>query len=300
MVTVFLGFALLASAMIANKVALVHIPTILFVAIRMLGAGCLLIAYYWGKTHRIKWSYFKYDLPVLLSISVFTTLIPSIFKAYALKHMIAAKFSLLGSIDPFITALYSYILWQERLDFKKIVGMLLGFVGVIIMLGTTAAQESSLYVFNMLSYPELAAVAAPLLGRIGWMLVQKLVRADRYTPAEINGITMASSGFAALLLSYPTESWQIHWGTQWFGVAIALLYTIIVGNIIALTMYATFLKHYSATFISLAGFSVNFFVAIYGWMLLGEIPPYNFFIAALIMLAGLMVFYSTEMKRLTA
>jgi drug/metabolite transporter (DMT)-like permease len=293
-----LYFALFSSAVIANKIALAYLPPAMFVAARMLGAGILLLAYYWRRSHRISWRYFKHDIPILLCISLLTTLIPSIFKAYALKHMIAAKYSLLGSIDPFVTALYAYLLFSEKLTFQKICGMFLGFISLIVMLLATSPDEQNLLVFNTLSYPELAALAALMLGRIGWMLVQKLVRAERYTPGELNGLTMFASGMAALAISYPTESMTLLTGHQWGVMIAALLYTIVVGNVIALTMYAYFLKKYSSTFVSLAGFSINFYVAFYGWILLHEIPPLQFFIAAALMLLSLVIFYSPSWARM--
>jgi len=296
MIAVFVGFALLASAMIANKIALLSLSPTLFVAIRMLGAGFLLLAYYWGRTDRVRWSYFKHDIWLLLSISILTTLIPSLFKAYALKHMISAKFSFLGSVDPFITAFYAYLLWGERLTGAKIVGMLLGLISLLIMFWAVAPQEANLLVFGRISYPELAALAAPLLGRIGWMLIQYLIRKERYTAGQVNGLTMSMSGIAAFIISYATEAWILPTPTPWVSLSAAMIYTIVVGNIIALTMYAYFLKYHSATFLSLAGFSVNFFVALYGWLLLGEVPPVHFYSAAAVMILALIVFYAQEIR----
>lgn len=297
MIAIFLGFALLASAMIANKVALFSFPPILFVAVRMVGAGLILLAYQWRKSERLHWRYLKIDVAMLLAISLLTTLIPSIFKAHALKHMISAKFTLFGSIDPFITALYAYVLYRERLTWSRLLGMFIGFAGLLILIFSTSFSQEHLPVFGVFSYPELAALAAPLLGRMGWMLVQKLLRRERYTAPEINGVTMLISGICAFVVSAGTESWHIECVQSPLIIISAIVYTIIVGNVIALTMYADFLKHHSATLISLAGFSVNFFVAFYGWVLLAEIPPISFFIAALVTFIGLLIFYAAELRR---
>ena len=209
--------------------------------------------------------------------------------------MLSAKFSLLGSIDPFVTAFYAYILWREQLTINQIIGMVLLFISLIFLITTISPSEGNL-IFNVFSYPELAALAAPMLGRIGWLLVQHLLRSERYTAGEINGLTMFGSGASALMLSYPTESWAIALGFQWPTVSFAMLYTIVVGNIIALTMYAKFLKTHSAVFVALAGFSVNFFVVFYGWLLLGEIPPPSFFIALVVMFIGFYIFHAPSLK----
>lgn len=299
MIIIFIGFALLSSAMVANKVALLYMQPALFVGIRMAAAGLILTMHQWHKTNRFTWYHLRPDIIVLLCISLLTTLIPSLFKAYALQHMISAKFSFFGSIDPFITAIYAYAWWHERLSLTKIAGMLVGFFGLMILLfSTSLASPSSL--FSAFSYPEVAALAAPMLGRIGWMLVQSLLRKERYTAPEINGITMLVSGIFSLGLAYATNQYTIVCDNHEFMLIGAMIYTIIIGNVIALTMYAHFLKHHTATFISLAGFSINFFVAFYGWLLLGEIPPLHFFVACAITFLGLLLFYADEIRKRTS
>jgi len=49
-----------------------------------------------------------------------------------------------------------------------------------------------------------------------------------------------------------------------------LIYTVIGGNLIGFTLYSHLLKKHSATFVSLAGFSMPLFVYFFGWLILGE------------------------------
>lgn len=324
MFDVFLGFAFLASATMANKYALYSLTPTFMVALRMLGAGLILFFYYRKSTHRLSYSYFKKDIPLLLFISLLTLFIPSLCKAYALQNMLASKASFFGSLDPFVTSIYAYLFFREKLSIKKILGILLGFTGMIVILISRApASEQALKAFSVFSYPEIAALIAMAVGRLGWMFVQKLIRNEKYTGAELNGLLMTLSGIIALIIPF---LWAIAsaiirffapvWAPAYhlsdaigmfhlnpeseFGMLALLFfiaYTILVGNVIGYTMYANFLKIYSITFISLAGFSVPMYTYLFD-AILGNPISYMFLVAAAITFAGLMIFYLDDINRI--
>src|ERR1700733_1271524 len=324
MFDVFLGFAFLASATVANKYALFVLSTSLMVGIRMLAAGLILFAFYYHKSHRLKFSYFKHDAVLLLGVTLLTMLVPALFKAYALKNMLSSKAAFLASLDPFVTAIYAFFFWSEKLTVKKIVGITLGFVGTFILICFQTGNEPMAW--SIFSYPEIAALLAMAIGRLGWMFVQQLVRSERYTAGEINGLLMTISGIMAfiapfvlaafsLLLSYipiintfiPVYSFtdaSHYLVLQNLSccnppmIIFAIAYTIIIGNVIGYTMYANFLKHHSATFVSLAGFSVPLYVYLFGNILLGEPLSLIFLVASAITFVGLMIFYQDEIKRM--
>ena len=75
----------------------------------------------WGRIR----SYFS----LLVLTALFTTFFPSNLKAYALAHMPSSKMAFFGTLDPFVTALYSYAMHKERLTARKWIGMILGVCG---------------------------------------------------------------------------------------------------------------------------------------------------------------------------
>ncbi len=327
MFDVFFGFALLATSTVANKYALAVLPLSLMVGLRMFGAGIILLAYYRKKTHRLKFEYFKHDLGILLLVSLLTMLIPALFKAYALKNMLASKSAFIASLDPFVTALYSYLLWKEHLTYKKIIGIILGFSGTLILLfSTTKGAEQNLMAWSIFSYPEIAAFLAMAIGRMGWMIVQQLLKKERYSAGELNGLLMTSSGVMAfspilfetlmLILSYipgigplitQAQLYDTHnflhlnmnCAVNYYLIIFAVLYTIVLGNVIGYTMYASFLRHHSATFVALAGFSVPLYVYLFSNLLLGEPLSINFLYASAITFVGLLIFYQDEIAKIS-
>ncbi|MEX0672326.1 MAG: DMT family transporter [Candidatus Babeliales bacterium] len=316
MFIVFFAYACMASAFVTNKMLLSYLSPSLLVGLRMLAAGLALI-FFNSNSKRFTWGYIKKDLFHLTSIVLFTTSIPSVLKAYALKHMLTFKVSLIWSFDPFITAFYAYLIWHERLNWNKVLGISIAFLGV---LGTLIAQspgEDALMISTVISYPEIAAIIAMMLGRLGWMTVQYLLRKERYTPVEVNGITMTASGVLTLTWVFfinpfidacffsnspslalfwqqicelvSTSFTQIRALSDWkaFGL---LVYTIWIGNFIGYTMYARALKSYSATLVSLAGFSYPIIAAILAYFALGESITWQFALAAIVIFIGLLVF----------
>ncbi len=296
MLIVFLTFALLASAITVNKLILATLPPVLAVATRMLVAGVIIIGYcLYKKSERIKLNYLKQDLIVILGVALLTTFVPSILKSFALKNMLSSKVTLLGSIDPFVTAVYSYFLFNEKLTLNKLLGIIVAIIGLSILVLSTTNTEIGVSSFGVLSYPEIAMFLSVAISRYGWMIVQMLLKRERYTPLELNGVTMTITGIVATIASVTQETMpeisQIN-----FRLIGLIAYTVFVGNIIAYRLYGKILKEHTSTLIALSGFSVPIFVYIYGLLFLGEQWSNVFVISAIITLAGLLIFYKEDIK----
>jgi drug/metabolite transporter (DMT)-like permease len=233
----------------------------------------------------------------------------------------------LASLDPFVTALYAFLFWGERLSRKKIIGIILGFTGTLILLISSSTGENQLIAWSIFSYPEIAALLAMAIGRIGWMLVQQLLRKNRYTPPEANGLLMTISGILAFVTPFMWAATNVILekipvvrgyfapytfadATQFLHVAVtpqtnlriiafAVLYTIVIGNVIGYTMYAHFLKRHTATFVSLAGFSVPLYVYLFSNVLLGEPLTVSFLYASCVTFIGLLIFYQDEINQIS-
>ena len=153
MFDILFACALLASGTTANKILLQYMPVPFFVGLRMLLSGSFLFLGIFKKSTHLSLSYIKKDWFKLLLITCCTTFLPSLFKAYALQHMPLQKASLLASFDPFVAALYGYILLQEKLGFQKFLGMCVGFSGIVLLLFSSSYPQSLLTAYGMFSWP---------------------------------------------------------------------------------------------------------------------------------------------------
>jgi len=281
MIDIIGSFALLASAIVANKICLRYMPPSLFVMLRMLCAGIILfIIVFWlhkkNKTNlpgRIR----AHILPLTLA-AFFTTFLNSLLKSYALSHMAAAKASALGALDPFITAIFAYMLWNEKLRPLQWLGIGCAIIGTFVLTLSTTPLEEMLGWWSIISLPELAQISAVAISRYGWIMLQSMLKKSTFTPLEINAVIMIIGGLFSLISTIS----GIDGGFLWYGGPLftfmgTFIYTVIIGNIFVYTLYAMILKKYSSSFVSVASLSVPLFVALFGYSVLKEIPSWHFF-----------------------
>lgn len=315
MLLAFLAFGLMASAISVNKILLYSMKPELLVGIRMSIAGALLGFYLLLRPHeRLGLKSLKKYIPQLLFIALFTTYFNSNLKAYALAHMASAKMAFFGMLDPFVTALYSFFFFKERLSVEKIIGILLACVGVIVLHSGSLSSTAAFWQLLSFSYPEFAAFWAIVLSRFGWLQAQQLLKQGFVNPLQLNSLIMLIGGCLSLITAFFRNQTAIisfqeislspvqNLLQEINGLEILaglLTYTIIVGNIGGYMLYAHALKMHSALFISLASFSIPLSVAFLGWLFLGEHLSISFFIACAITFIGMIVFYKDERTTLS-
>lgn len=299
MLSLVTPFFCLATGISANKMIYFHVGPMFFTAIRLLISGLLMtsfISYNSGKDgikNLLKRVY--HDLPYILVITCLTTLIQSLLKAYALANTLSSKVALIGSLDPFITALFCWMFWDQRLVWQQWLGITIGFCGsAILILGKTDLMYPE-QLFGLVSYAELAALASFMMSRLGWMQIQKLLKHNRYTSEEINAITQTLGGLGSLFVVRALEpaSWctPINWTWELVGL---IFYTIIIGNVLGYNLYGKALKKFSSPLVSIVGLLIPIIVYIIGVLFIGE-PMYGNFLVSLGCIAiALALFYSHE------
>jgi drug/metabolite transporter (DMT)-like permease len=306
-------YMVFASTFTIAKAALSYTTPIFLIAVRMLIGGGLLLAYqYWYnyKQWRFRWS----DVSILLQVSFFEYYTAFIFECWALQWVSSSKACLIFNLSPFITALISFFLLHERLTRKKMAGLIIGFLGFIPILSATTAYENlagSLFGFSM---PEISLLGAVFCASYGWIILRETQKRG-YAIVMINGLTMTTAGFAALLTSFILEGFPTinppqscvgatlpllcsSFGIYGAGIIMFMAYTlalVILAHIIGFNLYGYLLERYSTTFVSFAGFVTPLFAALFGWMFLCEKIGISFFLTMAIVFWGLLLFYQDEL-----
>lgn len=294
MIDMFITFALLASGNVANKFLLKSMSPELLVGIRMSVSGLLILLFSVYNSPRLRWSHIRNDISIILVIAVITTLLPALLKAFALSYMVASKQMLLGSIDPFITAGYAYLLWREPLSWRQAIGMVVGCIGVGISAISSSPTEHIWGEWLIFSLPEIAVLLAVSLGRYGWMIVQSMLRKGRYLPHELTALSMFISGILSLSLSIIRGKTVLFTGPAPDHFISIILYTTFIGNIAGYTGYSYCLRHHSATVVSLTGLMMPPLVAFFAACVGLETLSLNFFIAMAFVTLGMVIFYSNK------
>ncbi len=149
----------------------------------------------------------------------------------------------------------------------------------------------------MFSWAEIAVLGAVITSVYGWILLRQLVRDGDCTPTMANGLSMLVGGVFSLAHSYAFEIWDPIPVTEFFAFAECTILLIIISNLICYNMYGALLNRFSATFMSFAGFTTPIFTAIFGWIFLGEMVTWQYYLSLAIVFPGLLIFYQEELQR---
>lgn len=320
MILILILYMLLASTFTIGKAALDYAQPIFFIGMRMTIAGMILLGYLYFFNRR-EWKFLKKDIISFIYIATFHIYVSYILEFWALQYVASAKACFLYNLSPFITVLFSYFMFSEKMNLRKWLGLLVGFFGFLPVLMLDGQGEYSVGSFFFLSLPELCLLISAISAVIGWVVMKKLVSSELYSPIMVNGIGMLWGGLAALItsfiiegkpaLKFPSGCTKISLGsilpeTDFFcsyagGVLLFVIYTallILIANVIFYNLYGFLLKKYTATFLAFVGFTCPLFAALFGWFFRGESVSWPFFLSVFFVFCGLYIFYREEQSDL--
>lgn len=290
-------YALFASTFIIGKEAVMHVPPIFFVAIRMLLSGALLLGFVRIFKHeaiQIKKEEIKWFVPIIL----FHIYLSFVLEYTGLQYLSAAKTCLLYSLSPFITALFAYWAFNETMTPKKWLGLIIGFLGFLpVMLAQAPAVENALGHFGPFSIPELMLIISVTSASVGWIAMQKLTKDFGHSYFFVNSVGMFGGGILAAITSLLSETMPTMQTLLQppFWMSLGLL--ILIGNVICFNLYGHLLHKYSTTILSFFGFITPLFAALFDWVWFGQAVSYAFYITLVLVSIGLYLFYQEELKQ---
>jgi len=148
----------------------------------------------------------------LFVLSLCNMTLPFCLLAYATLSIGAGFASILNATVPFFTAILAFTFWQQKLSLTAVLGMLLGFVGVVLLMLSYSGPIAA-------NVP-LKAIAAGLLGAVLYGLAINLTAAHLYKVSGV-AITTGSLLFSSIIL-LPFAYWQmpdvLPTGSIWFSV----------------------------------------------------------------------------------
>jgi drug/metabolite transporter (DMT)-like permease len=310
MILVIILYLMFASTFTLGKAALAYVSPCLFIGVRMMLGGSMLLGYSYFSKHK-KWILKKTDVILFAQIIVFHIFCAYVLEFWALEHVTSAKACLLFNLSPFITAIFSYFLFAEKLTLRQICGLIIGFVGFLPILLAQTPLEQMAGTIGFLSWYEIALIASVTSSAYGWMIMKKLINKG-YSFIIVNGIGMTGGGILAFILSLITEGQPILkkasvtmpsfvsiYGTYAESLLMLGAYSIsliIIANIICYNLYGYLLSRYSATFLSFSGFMTPLFAALLGWIFLGEAVTWHFFATILLVIGGLYLFHEKKIR----
>ncbi|HSC25296.1 MAG TPA: DMT family transporter [Candidatus Babeliales bacterium] len=286
--------ALFATSFPIGKYLLSFASPLFLSGSRMLIAGGILLIYQYCLP-RTKLNFQgKHHFWIFAQIIVLGMYITYGLRLYALDALPVWKTSFFYNFSPFLSALYAYFLFNERLSIKQWCGLSIGLIGMIPILISSSPAEATLGEFFFISKYEMFLMLSVSLHCYSWILIQKLVRHKDYDTSVVNGICMASGGLLSLITSYAIEGPAPLYNPIAFSKGLIVM--VFISNILCHNIYAKLLKTYSATFMSFTSFLSPLFAALYGWAFFQETISWHFYLSIIIVLIGLYTFYQDELK----
>ena len=265
---------------------------------RMLFAGLVLLAYmairYRAALLRVK----PKHIGGILLLAMSQIYLTNVCEVWAIKHMVSSKACLLYSLSPFISALVAFGILKETLSRKKMMGMFIGFFGLMPIIFSQTSDEISSGTFLVFTLAELAMVGAVFFSVYGWIQLKKVMSDYEYSPLLANGLSMTVGGVLALLHSYAMgEQWAPLPVNNLQPFIINTLIMCLISNLICYNLYGYLLKRFSATFMSFVGLVTPLFASLFGFVWLNEVITWHYFVSMILFSIGLIIFYREEMGR---
>lgn len=265
---------------LALRVAVMNFPPFLFVAIRQVAAGLILISSLalFGKVKMPSIKYFYHQAIA----GFFLITLGNGLVAWSEMHIPSGIAAVICSLMPVMVIVVNLsINRDERPNIPIVVGITLGFIGISMIFGEELNSfTKSGYLIGMLL--TFVAVIAWAGGSV-WIKKHNL-KSNVFLNA---GLQMFFGGVWCFPLSYAFDDLSsLHWSGE---AVFALLYLTVFGSVIAYSCYSYALRKLPMTIVSLYAYINPIVAVVLGWLVLNEKLNTTIGIAILMTVAGIYI-----------
>jgi drug/metabolite transporter (DMT)-like permease len=238
------------------KLALVFTPPLLFAGMRCLLGGVLLGAVIW-KTHaRIQWrkNWKIYVVTGTLNIALFYGL-----QTEGLKLVPSGLFSVIVYFQPILVGLLAWLWLGESMTITKVLGLILGFLGVI----SVSAEGFSGHV-------SILGIIFGLLSALSWALGTIYTKKNAHSVDSLWMVAFQClfGGFVLMIAGLSSEKWtSIVWNDTFLW---GLSFGTILGIAISWILYVILVKTGDASVVATFTFLVPLLAVVIGTIFLNE------------------------------
>ena len=272
--------AIWGSAFLAIKITVEDIPPATIAAGRLLVASIVIYLYMRSRSLSLPRNR-KFWQQIVL-VSFFSMAAPFAMISWAEQFISSGLTAILMATGPLIALILSHFFsTDDRFTLFKFLGVLVGFAGVIVVLG--------LETFSGIGdnfYAQIITMLAAMCYACSGILVRRIKE-------KSNTVVTASILISATALILPVS---LIFETPWVAIAssetnsiLALLYLGLIPTALAFILRFYLIREVGVTFASYVGYLVPFFGVLWGALFLGERLPSTTIIGLLLILAGIAV-----------
>lgn len=279
------------STYLATRYAIETIPPLMMIGVRSLTAGIILyLLNRSGNSEKVK----RENILPLLTLGAMFFLVGHGLLAWAQQYVPSGMAAVLVAAEPlWIIGIEWFFLKDTRVKLRGIIGLVLGFGGIVYLIVSTSAATTSNN--NFLASALIVVCTLSWGGGAVYARVANVPKSSMLS----SGLELIFGGILVLITSFIIgEPTHFHLGQITLKSLMGLLYLIIFGSVIAFSAYTWLLGNTSATRISTHTY-VNPIIAVFlGWLIANEQITISLLIAtSIIIIAVYFVLYDQHLNR---
>jgi len=278
-----------ASTFAATKLGLVEIAPITLAFLRFLIASFILVIAVWltKQSKQLK-NAFKQDTPFFLLLGLTGIALMFILENFAIKFTSTSEAAIIMNSDPILIAILAYFFIGEKFNKYKVLGILLGFVGVLIVIFNKTDFASLIKTQSFLG--NMLALASSFAWAIYTIMIKK--RVDKYGPTIVTTIASIFGAIFLLIAMFLFEGLP-NFGSYTMNSWLLVLYLGVIVSGLSFFLWNYALKHFEASKVGMYWFLVPVIAVIIGISLFKEELTAQMIIGTLLIFTGI---YLTEKK----
>ncbi len=269
--------AIWGTSFLCNTIALVDFSPLAITAWRVSLATVLVLIICAFRKVRLPWD--KTSWILFTGIGLLNSAVPFTLIGLGQRSVDSATTAILIATTPFTTLVLShYMTSDDKITRYKFFGLILGFIGVLVLLGHDAAVNPG-STFGM-----MLILLAAFCYAFSSLLIRRLSHLRTF--AIVLGSLLTSCCFLIPLLFWLHPPWQQTGGRDAW---LAVVFLAIGPTAAAYLLRAEIVKINGAIFMSNAGYLIPVFAVFWAWLMLNEWPAAITWVALVLILSGIAV-----------
>ncbi len=281
-VKIILVFSLICfiwgSTWLAIRIGLESLTPLYSSGLRFMLAGLLIFS--WMRFKKLKLQTDRISIRFYFAMGLFSFIIPFALIYWAEQFVPSGLAAVLFAVYPFFITVFSYFLIRpETAGLAKLIGVLFGFAGILVIFSNDLRGDISSYLLGM-----SGIVLGGILQACMAVLIKKY--GEHLNPFTMNLIPMSIAGISLFILGFLLEDFNaLKFNTE---AVLSVIYLALFGSIVTFTSYFWLLKRVNIILLSLTSFITPIIALILGWLVYNEKLTSNHFWGSIMVLTGLL------------
>jgi drug/metabolite transporter (DMT)-like permease len=266
------------STWLTIRIGLESLTPIFSAGIRFSLASIFIIILMRIRGVRMQWD--KVSVRLYFIMGFFSFVIPFGLVYWAEQFVPSGMASVLFAVFPFFVAIFSYIsIPNESIDRYQILGIILGFLGIVIIFSKSLGGDITVYLLGM-----IAIVLSGIMQASIAVTIKKY--GHHLNPLSMNFIPMVIAGISMLILGLTFENISSNVYDE--NAILSILYLAFFGSVVTFTSYYWLIKRINLVILSLIAFITPIVALFLGFLFYNEQLSSRHFIGSAFVLLGVL------------